>query len=252
MNFGITGIVFNSPTVTVRNNDGPVVQAEFSTIEIINPNITAELTGTSTGNVFNQSSSTISVIGGSLDISGSTGTNIRMVKLLDDDSVFIAHDQRIKSGASDFEYFVDFTGFNGSFKTIRAIVDDAPNVLSGANLGASSVNRFSYSINEGLASGSNFFTLSRTSNFTLNGFNLERIIDNLTTAIVDTTGTTGDINLNEAPVSDTIGRQLKITNTGGTNNILVLTSTTGVSVPSTVTILPGTSLILTSDGTTWL
>lgn len=248
----VSDIIIESPLIDIRNDDGPVFECEHADVKIINPTTIAELEGNSTGRMFNLIDSVVEVDGGFTDLTNSGGTNIRFCKLADDTSNIKLFNHRITKGSADLEYLADFSNANGTCYFVNLTLDDKPNQLNSVNNGGSQEYRISYTDGFGVGDRSGYINTVKTTNFSLNGINVDKVIDDTVIVAVDSSGAAGDINCTAIPFAGLQGQKLRLMNEAlSSNNIVLLAGATNVAVQSNITIASGRSYDLVFDGSLW-
>lgn len=160
----------------ISTGSAPLIQVTHADLSLVEPNINAPQSGTSSAQVFQISGvSNVDVFGGTIDQTGATGAGLRTATLVGD-SCKLTFNRTKFIGVADWVAFVDFSNGNSTavFKDIK-IDGFPPSFGSGLlNAGATAVFAASYDIDSKLGGANNVVYYERSGPFSILATDISR------------------------------------------------------------------------------
>lgn len=192
---------------------------------------------------FDLNDSKVTIIGGRVDLTGSTASNIRHSLMADANSEIVCKGfHELVAGGSSWAALVDFKGAAGKAYYYDFQCDTVPSFPTPwANRVGSSVLRWGYQVNNGLVSGPNVLSISKSANFSLNGNRIEELTHKNVLVEINLSTAAGLTQLTAVPSGDIKGQTLTIANHPDSVNTLQINGGGNFARSGNLQLLPGES-----------
>lgn len=199
------------------------------------------LNGAGSVGPFDLTDASVEVVGGRIDLTGSTASNIRHSLLADSTSTLVCKGgHEVITGGADWAVITDFKGAGGSAYYYELDCDVKPEFPNpSANRGSGAVFRWGYRVAQGRQQGSSLLSLTKSADFSLNGNRLEELTHAQLMVEINLSGASGTTQLTAIPTGAVIGQQLTIANHPSSVHTLQINGGGNVGRASAVAVLPG-------------
>lgn len=250
----VTGVEIDDIKIDGCNPLTSVINLEYADAKLTNPQIKATLTHEDFMPVCYLKNSTLKIVGGSLDLTGSTSDNMRFIKLNTADSTAHVKGFDITTGGSNL-LLVDFDGVDGE-ATFIDLNMDAPTVFADPAIdrGAGSIFNGSYAVNDGYGGATNYLDLeiATETTFSLNGYRIQENTTKEITVNIIASGVATPIRLTDIPLGRIKGQRLAITNDPASTQTIRIDAFLNIGISADRDILAGDGTTLYWNGSKWV